>query len=545
MDNCVIYARFSSHGQNEQSIEAQVRICKEFAESKGLKNINIYSDKARTGTNDSRPAFQKMISDAQSGAFKYIIVYMFDRFARNRRDSIMYKEMLKEKYGIKVLSALEPIAEDEGGEFYEMFLEWNAEKYSKRLSKRVKDGLDTSVANGTFCGGTLIYGYKIDLEPISGKHGKYIKRVAINEEEAEVIKYVFEQYDAGLTKAEIAENLNNKGVRMKGKLITGKTFDKYIVNPKYTGEFIFGGRECKNMYPQIISKDLFDRVQTRLNKNRYFAGGVATAKEVYLLTGKAFCGHYGNAMFSDASTGKMGTRYHYYTCKDRRKTKTCTKKKEHKDQLELYVVECVVDFLSDNANVDVVIKDVLNYYEKRTDEVNLKSIQTKIANAKKEVEKLTDSFVNAKSKLLQETIEKKMCDYEILLNDLMYQESQLELERGYRITKEDLQVFIAELIKGDKTDKNYQRQIIDNLVYKIYVRDDDTIVYLNIKGSKNIESIEFSEHSEKLEEIMKRIKSVRTQLPLAQKSGFAVGIADSTDGQASSGASRGLGFLQT
>ena len=53
-----------------------------------------------------------MVSDAQTGAFKYIIVYMFDRFARNRRDSVMYKEMLKEKYGIKVISALEPISED-------------------------------------------------------------------------------------------------------------------------------------------------------------------------------------------------------------------------------------------------------------------------------------------------------------------------------------------------------------------------------------------------------------------------------------------------
>ncbi len=161
-NNCVIYPRFSSHGQNEQSIEAQVRICKEYTESKGLNFINIYPEKARTGTNDNRPAFQQMMRDAQTGAFQYIIVYMMDRFARNRRDSIMYKEMLKEKYGIKVLSALEPIADDKGGEFYEMFLEWNAEKYSKRLSKRVRDGLDTSVANGTFCGGYLIYGYKID-----------------------------------------------------------------------------------------------------------------------------------------------------------------------------------------------------------------------------------------------------------------------------------------------------------------------------------------------------------------------------------------------
>ena len=254
MESCVIYARFSSYGQNEQSIEAQVRICKEYAENNGLKVINLYSDKARTGTNDDRPAFQRMIADAKSGAFQFIIVYMFDRFARNRRDSIMYKEMLKEKYGIKVISALEPIAEDEGGEFYEMFLEWNAEKYSKRLSKRVKDGLNVSAANGTFCGGSLIFGYRLDYEPIPGKYNKFVKRIIIHEEEAKILRFVFEEYDKGVTKKKIAEALNAQGYRMKGKTITGKSFDRYLVNRKYTGEFSFGGRLCKNMYPAIIDK---------------------------------------------------------------------------------------------------------------------------------------------------------------------------------------------------------------------------------------------------------------------------------------------------
>ena len=108
--------------------------------------------------------------------------------------------VFKEKYGVRVLSALEPIAEDEGGEFYEMFLDWNAEKYSKRLSKRVKDGLDTSVANGTYCGGTLIYGYRIENEPVAGKSGKFIKRVTVCEEEAFILRYAFEQYAKGVTK---------------------------------------------------------------------------------------------------------------------------------------------------------------------------------------------------------------------------------------------------------------------------------------------------------------------------------------------------------
>ena len=95
MENGIIYARFSSQSQNEQSIEAQIRICSEFAENKGIKIVNVYSDKAKTGTNTDRPAFQKMVSDAQTGAFKYIIVYMFDRFGETVATALCTKKCLK------------------------------------------------------------------------------------------------------------------------------------------------------------------------------------------------------------------------------------------------------------------------------------------------------------------------------------------------------------------------------------------------------------------------------------------------------------------
>lgn len=95
MKNAVIYPRYSSQGQNEQSIEGQIRICTEFAESNNLRIVREYIDRALTGTTDKRPDFQKMIADADSGAFEQIIVYKFDRFARNRVDSIMYKAQLK------------------------------------------------------------------------------------------------------------------------------------------------------------------------------------------------------------------------------------------------------------------------------------------------------------------------------------------------------------------------------------------------------------------------------------------------------------------
>ena len=100
-----------------------------------------------------------------------------------------------------------------------------------------------------------------------------------------------------------------------------------------------------------------------------------------------------------------------------------------------------------------------------------------------------------------------MAEYEILLDNLETQKVQLELERGYRISKKDLLDFIDELLKGDVNDKDYQKQIIDHLVSQVFVSDDDTVVYFNIRGGKNIEQITLNDTKKVIEN---NIKSVRT-----------------------------------
>jgi len=490
MNNAVIYPRYSSTGQNEQTIETQIQICKEFAEKRGLKIIKIFDgDKAKSASKETekRKDLHRMLAAAESGTFQYIIVYELNRFMRNRAESGLFKSQL-EKNGVKVLSVCENIADDEGGELYEMILEWRDEKYSRDLSRRVRHGLDTSAANGTFCGGTLIYGYKIDFEEINGKAGKFVKRVSVDGEQAPIVRYVFEEYDKGVEKKDIAAALNAQGHRHKGKPFTGKSFDKWIVNEKYTGEFYFGERLVGNMYPSIVDKALFLRVRERLDKNKYFAGGTATARVPYLLTGKAVCGHCETDMVSDGGTGKMGKQHNYYACKQKKKG-GCGKRRESKDGLELYVTQCVIDFLSDKNNVDVVINDVLAHYEQRTGDDGLRGIEVKITKARQEVEELADAFVKAKSDLLQAAIEKKMGGLEVLLDDLLTRQARLQLERGLKITKKDLLDFIAELLQGDKHDKEYQRKIIDNLVSCVYIYDDMIVTYLNLKGGKVIEHI--------------------------------------------------------
>lgn len=134
--NLVIYARFSSHSQNEQSIESQLKVCYEFAKQKGYKIIAEYIDRAISGKEaENRLEFQRMISDSAKRQFEGVLVYQLDRFARNRYDSAIYKSKLK-KNGVRVLSAKENISDD-GGILMEAVLEGMAEYYSAELSQKI------------------------------------------------------------------------------------------------------------------------------------------------------------------------------------------------------------------------------------------------------------------------------------------------------------------------------------------------------------------------------------------------------------------------
>ena len=140
MQTAVIYARFSCDRQSEQSIDGQLRVCKDFAKSRKIKIVGEYIDRALTGKSDDRPQFQTMIDDAKKKTFDYVIVYKLDRFARNRYDSAIYKSKLKQ-FGVKVLSAMENIGDNPESILLEGMLESWAEYYSIDLSQKVRRGL--------------------------------------------------------------------------------------------------------------------------------------------------------------------------------------------------------------------------------------------------------------------------------------------------------------------------------------------------------------------------------------------------------------------
>lgn len=126
MKTAVIYARYSSDNQTEQSIEGQLRVCQEYAQRNDILILDTYIDRAMTGTNDNRPNFQKMIKDSADKNWQHIIVYKLDRFSRNKYETAKYKKILKDN-GVKLLSAMENIPDTPEGIILESLLEGMAE----------------------------------------------------------------------------------------------------------------------------------------------------------------------------------------------------------------------------------------------------------------------------------------------------------------------------------------------------------------------------------------------------------------------------------
>ena len=136
----VIYARYSSDNQREESIEGQIRECTAFAEKNNITILRHYIDRAFSAKTDNRPEFQNMIKDSGKRLFDMIIVWKLDRFARNRYDSARYKAVLK-KNGVKVVSATEVISDGAEGIILESVLEGYAEYYS---ADGIKDGVSNT-----------------------------------------------------------------------------------------------------------------------------------------------------------------------------------------------------------------------------------------------------------------------------------------------------------------------------------------------------------------------------------------------------------------
>ena len=468
MTNAVIYARFSSHSQTEQSIEGQIRVCKEYAQRNKINIIGEYIDRATTGTNDNRPEFQRMIAEANTKQFEQILVYKLDRFSRNKYDNVVYKHKLAQ-CGVRVVSATEIINDTPEGALMEGLLEMFAEMYSKDLSQKVKRGIRESILKGNYIGGHILYGYKVED-----------KKIIIDEKTAPAIRYLFEEYANGKSKKQIIKELNEMGYKTnQGKAISYNSFQNNLTNIKYTGMFDNGTLQNENYYPAIISKDLFDKVQIKLAEHKH-QPATQKAKIEYHLTGKAFCGYCGSSMVGITGTSKTTKKYHYYACSKRYKEHTCKKKNEQKEYLEKYVVEQTLNYILTQEQIENIANGMLEKWNTNTTTLQIKKLEKQIEKIDKDLDKCFDMFFNADSQELQKRMNEKSKSLEIQKQDLQEELQKLKLIKIITHTKEDVKNLLGEYLDGNIEDINYQRKIINKFVNSVYIFDDKIAIYYNL-----------------------------------------------------------------
>ena len=465
--DCVIYARYSSHNQREVSIEQQVKECEDYARYNDLRVVKVYADRAISGTNDKRPQFQKMLKDAERGRWAYVLCWKVDRFARNRYDSATYKYRLK-RHGVRVIYAKESIPDGPEGILLESILEGSAEYYSANLAQNVKRGLRFN-AEACLSNGRIPYGYR------KGADGHF----EILESEAAVVREIFERSAAGEQYARILEDLKARGVpTRRGGQWRPCTLRVILLNEVYKGVYHFGDVRVEGGVPRIVDDELWEGAQKRLEA----AKGTRVYSATYLFTGKIRCGLCGEPMTGKTGTGRSGT-YAYYICKGQRE-KRCNKKAVRQELLEGRVVSCVLDALNDDGLVNW-IADAVDEMQKREIEksrVAPEALKAELAGVKKSIKGIMAAIeagvftASTKGRLLELEGEQERLEAAIA-------------DASLPVPSVDREAFVCWLTRFrgvSNLDEETRREAVNALVWQVRVWDDHAEAVLNYSGTEEI-----------------------------------------------------------
>ena len=463
--NIVIYARYSSDRQTEQSIEGQLKECYAYAQRNDYNTVGEYIDRAISGTTDHRPEFQRMIEDSNKKHFQGVLVYQLDRFARNRYDSATYKAKLK-KNGVRVLSARENISDDASGVLMEAVLEGMAEYYSVELAQKIKRGMDINAEKCLSTGGNLALGFKVEN-----------KQILVDPDTAPIVRKIFEMYVEGHTMADIIRYLNANQVKTAyGNDFNKNSLNRILKNKRYIGIYTYCDKEIADGLPRIIDDELFWEAQRIMEKNKK-APARAKAKVDYILTTKLFCGHCKSAMTGISGTSKTERKYYYYQCVSNRRDKSCDKKIIGKEYIEDLVVNKLRDFLTTD-NINTIAKEVVDLCERESNNDNTKRLQKLLRENAKATENLFKALESGQAvDVIADRIAQKKKERDALEHELL-----LETVQHPVTTITDIRFFLSQFKKGDINSQKYRQGLIDMLVNKIYLYDGEMTVLCNTQN---------------------------------------------------------------
>lgn len=460
----VIYARYSSSNQREESIEGQIRECKEYAKRKNIQIINQYIDRALTGKNDNRPAFLEMIKDSSLKTFNLVLCYKVDRFARNRFDSAIYKAKLK-KNGVTVEYAKEQIPDTPEGIILESMLEGFAEYYSANLGVNTRRGKKENALKGKLNGGVTPYGY-------IRKNGNF----EIDAEKSKIIKFIYNSYIEGISFSKIIQDIRN---------IYNETFSKsgiknILNNPVYTGLYIYNTYEgeqfkIENHHPAIIPSETFTQAEKRRAINKR-SPNANKGKKKYVLSGLCRCGECG-APFIITHSYKNGEPIYYrMTCNNRKEKKSCTNKTRKMDLIENAVIKAIKEKILNPQMIHALSEKAFNLQETASIST-LKDFQNEL----KSIQKSKDNIIKAiEMGIFTPTTKSRLEELERAETEI-----QLKIAKEKSTAPENLSIgqiedFLTFFCNGDFTDNTFRIELAKTFVKTVLIFQDRAEIFLQL-----------------------------------------------------------------
>jgi len=464
----IAYYRYSSHSQNEASIEQQQEQAQKYALAHGFTILREYRDKAISGTTDERPDFQRMLAEVNKLKPAVLILWKTDRLGRDKYVLVNAKHTIRSA-GCSIHYVAESIPDNSSESvILESVIEGMAEFYSKNLSQNITRGMRYN-AERAVCNGYKVIGYK------KGNDGKY----AVDEITAPVVQRIFNEYSDGKPMTEIADNLNNQGLRsLKGNKFSIHSLRKILKNRAYVGEYKFSDIIVPDGMPALINKELFVEVQKRFNLNKrkgsQRANGLEDAAPRYWLTGKLFCGECGESMHGMSGTSLTGAIYYYYACKNHRKKLKCPKKNVRKDVIEKLVVDLLNGFLHDSEKLASLAVDVTEHYKKLYS--GTEYLDGLVAEKKRTEAALTNLVKAIEMGIFSETTQSRLMELEVQKKAFS---ASIDVEKAKQNVLQDehsIRHYFELYAHADFTNTDVRDMVFEYFIDKIYLYEDRLMI---------------------------------------------------------------------
>lgn len=468
----VVYARYSSHRQGEQSIEGQLAAARDYATANGLTIIHEYIDRAATGRNDNRNAFQEMLKDTSKKQFDTIILWKIDRFGRNREEIAFNKYRCK-RNGVKVVYVAESIPNSPEGVILESVLEGMAEYYSLQLSQNILRGQRASAEKCQSTGGNRPLGYLTSSD----------KKFIIDPDTAPTVRMIFNMYAKGSTCTEIINALNKKGLRtLRGGKFNKNSLRSILKNEKYIGVYKYKDEvRIENGVPAIIDKDTFYKVQNMLKVNKR-APAHKWSKVDYLLTDKLFCGKCGSKMVGESGTSKTGKKHNYYICTKKKRQRTCDKKAVKQQYIEELVISHINKILQDNELLNFIADSVYSYYlEQNKENDYAASLNSKLSQINQAISNVIKAI---EAGIINNITKQRIDELDAQHTEIVAEIADLERAKTLQLTREQILFFLCSFRDMDISDQECRKRLVDTFVNAIFVYDDKVIGTFNYSGDK-------------------------------------------------------------